>query len=211
MSATISSSSVGNSGGQVSSMACVLPAGLSVGQKLILAASAPIPNVPAAPPGWSLVISLLGGCPTWIYERVVDGSEGPTVDLALLRSNNGGAYACYAIDGWDTGAGIEHGVHQQVGGTVSPNPPPVTPSWGAVDTLFIPVFGWRWGNNGPSVLTAYPAGYSDSPITDFCNDPRGAGIAMCSHSHNLGEDNPGAATLSVVAGTTCITLAIKSA
>ena len=138
-------------GSSASSRAVTMPPAVSAGDLLlailsVLYLNPSVSTGSAAPAGWSKiheskeVAGSLLGVHLAVHARVADGSEdGGTVSFDLLAASRSAAAQCYRITNWfGSVAGVEAagGVSGGSANTV-PNPPSLTTSWGAADTLWI--------------------------------------------------------------------------
>ncbi|WP_062435000.1 hypothetical protein [Herbidospora daliensis] len=128
----------------------------------------------STPSGWEL-ISAEGddALPIYIYcifARVCDGEEEPgdTLDLGITPGGDlNGVAHIYHITDWygdiDDGIQCTPTLFSQA---VNPNPPAISPAWGAVPTLFIAVGGsTNLAFSGTPVLNSYPSSYSNGVFT----------------------------------------------
>jgi len=95
-----------------------------------------------------------------VVYRLTDGTEGSTI-TATSAGTSEGAYSCYRITGNHASSAPEKGTATTHSGGTS-DPPNLTPSWGAADTLWI-VLNSR-NTAGGSTLTSYPTSYTDNQI-----------------------------------------------
>ena len=147
---------------------------------------------------------------TGIGHRTADGSEGATIGLTFGTSgkfaaivwrltgvNTGGTWALA-----DGGAGI--------GASTTPDPPGVSPPWGALDSLFLWVGAWEGEQTSPP--TGQPTNYSN-PIGA---DSGTAGtvdtncrVAGASRQVATATEDPGSWTISVTDQWTAWTFAFE--
>jgi hypothetical protein len=124
-----------------------------------------------------------------VFYRVVDGSEGATAQIDTSASE-ATARHFYQVGAWFGAlAGVEVSAVAGAGST-NPDPNGVTPSWGALDTLFI-TFAM---NDGNVAITAGPANYTNFGNTRWANTA-GCGVASARRELNAASDDPGVFTM----------------
>ncbi|MFZ2886447.1 MAG: LamG domain-containing protein, partial [Minisyncoccia bacterium] len=148
----------------------------------------------SAPAGWTELVNTTGGTSGGtgaIYYKIADGGEGATVNVTSssgsLSSHN--TYRISGVTGTPeaTSAG---------GSSNNPDPPSLTPSWGAGDTLWIAMAGAGVQNATTPNVTAYPSSYADG-IEISHNFAAFAGFSAGSarRSLNATSDDPGTFTI----------------
>jgi hypothetical protein len=134
------------------------------------------------------------------YLDAVGNEDGGTFNVHVTSAEAVCAY-CFAIDGWDTGTAPEI-----VGPTEedvnNPNPPSITPSWGAEDNLYVV---YLTGNNLQTVTT-YPTGYGDNNNDDAAST---VWNAVCTQEVNGSPEDPGAFLISGVEECSTFTVAVR--
>lgn len=135
--------------------------------------------------------------------RYADGSEGTSVTV----TSTGTTRTCNLIVHRFSGAknqAPEKGtaVTFTSSGTTAANPPSLTPSWGAEDTLWLPVMG----NKTTGGVSAAPTNYSNLAV----NSGVSAQVASAQRQLNAASEDPGPFTHTAQAGV-CNTLAIRPA
>lgn len=158
--------------------------------------------------GWTLVgtvtesqnaINLL------IFEKIAT-SSGETLTITLAATRAARAIA-YTITGSDTATAMEMASANSAGTpSTSPDPPNLTPSWGAADTLWLAALAQ---DNGTITLSAYPANYSLSQLNNSGGTTSTPSAAVAGRQLNASSENPGAFTISGNEQWTVATLAIK--
>ncbi len=156
---------------------------------------------------WATAISSIdryGG-----YVKVADGTEGGTTVDFVTSSTTVAAAHCHRITDWYGAlAGVEVGT-AATGSSANPNPPSLTPSWGALDTLWFAVSG---ADDDDQAFTAAPTNY-----TNLASTIAGGGAnASCEvgsawRELNATNDNPGTFTLASTETWVAQTLAIRPA
>jgi len=166
----------------VTSMAVNLPASISSGDLLVAFSELRNSGTWTVPSGWTEAAAQLGGASvgelTFFY-KIADGTEGSTATWTA-GTGSSAAWQTYKITGW-------HGTTPPEAATTSgdystqPNPPSLTPSWGAADTLWVEVAG-----NTATVNLTTGASISYSGYT--LNTASGGG-AQCQVSSAYRENN----------------------
>jgi hypothetical protein len=146
--------------------------------------------------GWTELLDFAGSGPTTAaYAKIADGSEGgTTVDVVTQAAARAMAHV-YRIPGGALPESATAGPSNQQ----SPVPPPLSPSWGAADTLWI-VAACRYAAEAVNAPTNYTLG-SNGTVT-------GMSLSSAWRQNNTATETPGA-----MAGTTSfssarITLAV---
>lgn len=190
-----------------------LPAGISVGDGLLIFATVTnATDYPSAPGGWSnlafLGLSDMPGRNLSVFYRVADGSEGATVTLTT-SSGRVSAHVTMRIAGADPGTPPEAAITSGSSST-TPDPPSLTPSWGAKRSVWIAVAG-----NAGAVITqsAQPSGYGN-PQTSSANGST-AGTRVNTFTADkidtVSSDDPSTFTVSASATWLAATVAVKGA
>ncbi len=138
------------------------------------------------------------------YETAVGNEDGGTYTVTPTSLEELVAY-CLAIDGWDGVTAPEISSIAN-GSSTAPNPPSITPSWGAEDTLFIAVTTWNLGAG----TVGYPTNYDDNQNTQ---EVTGAinGCAFATRAINGSPENPGVFSFTSSTGWQAFTIAVRSA
>jgi len=133
----------------------------------------------------------------WFY-RYADGSEGASVTFTS-SGNSRAVHRTWRITGHDSGTAPEHAGAQNGGGGNAPDPPSLSPSWGAEDSL------WLVGAavHGRRDVTAAPTNY-----TDLFDDTSGTSgdaatdvtLGAAERFLNASSDNPGTFTSDAPSG-----------
>jgi len=167
-----------------------LPADISAGDLLLVFFSADsIPTI-TFPGGWTQLFQAT--VDTYIvsgaWYRIADGAEGLTIAV-ITSEGQASAHTSYRITGY-TGAPE---IAFNTGYTSKPDPPSLTPTWGAKDTLWFASCGYEIGT---TTVSAYPASY-----TNGRNDRYDAGTGVCvgtaRRELNAISENPGTFTISL--------------
>jgi len=197
----------------VTAHACDLPSIVNFGELLILLFSAEetTTTVFTKPSGWEDALwdtfrfSAHGAC----YIKKADGTEGGgTADVVTDVATVGSGQVYKVTNWWGEIAGVEVGVvvdDQSLGD--SPDPPSLTPSWGALDTLWFAMFSC---SNDDETVNAYPTNYGNGVDTiSGGGENNGASVGSARRELNDTVDDPGAFTLSENAAWVANTLAVR--
>lgn len=189
-----------------------MPATVDAGDLLVMGIAIRL-NSPTftTPSGWTEIANDVGPSTfarMAIYAKVADGTEdGTTVDVATSSADTGAAQV-RRVTGW---YGSLSGVEAQVatGDQTNPDPPSITPSWGALDTLFIE---WIGASDDDETVSAYSTNYSDGTDTiSGAGVDAGAEIASAYRQLNATSEDPAAVTLSGLESWVAATVAIRPA
>jgi hypothetical protein len=174
---------------EVTSHDVSLPAGVSSGDLVVVYVAVKNNRTVTYPAGWTEILDTNGtGVSISVAYRRCDGTEGATIIVtsSILDASSHGAYR---ITGHHATTNPEVGT-TTAGTDQSPDPPSLTPSWGAEDTLWIAFHG----AGGDHTTSAFPASYTDG----IQENDSGSGISSASARRNLNaaSENPGAFSLS---------------
>lgn len=142
---------------------------------------------------------------TW--GKIADGTEGDTSFTTSVNEESANYFV--RITGWagDSLADVEFSA--DVDGTTStPDPASLTPSWGALDTLWFAAYGAGAARSAAS----FPTNYGLYQHTVHTTGSAGCGIGVAGRELNATSDNPG--TFDVTNGSanwTAITVGVKPA
>lgn len=164
------------------------------------------------PSGWTVLWTYSGPAATgygtssaaW---RIADGTEGSSI---TITTSNNVRFAAVSFAVRDHGGELEH-VSAASGGSATPDPPALTPSWGAAGTLWIVA---ESGDTRSGPPTAWPAGYDYFYVWAAATSGSGnwAHAAAAARQLNAATENPGAFTLSDGAAYVGVgTIAVKPA
>lgn len=164
-----------------------LPSGIVAGDILVMACTSNGNVPPTGPPaGWAQeILNVGGGTGTdrflAVFSKTADGSEGATVDVDMASG-----VSLNALVWRISGGALVEGTSTSSSGT-TPNPPSLSPSWGARDTLWIALFAAREGS-----ASAYPAGYSNGR---YSNHSTTFVVGGAEKSSNAASEDPGTFTI----------------
>ena len=188
------------------------PSGVASGDLLVIAACMPSANAIVAPSGFTALTDQIQGVfpaislHTW-YRRA-NGSEGASWTGDLPGSAIDFCAIALRITDDDTGDTPEGTDVGQSSGT-APDPPSISPSWGAGAQSLIMAFTAR--NSGGVSVSAYPAGYDENQISVASSGSFPVGLALATRNLVAASEDPGAYTLGGSAVTCSATVAARSA
>jgi hypothetical protein len=139
--------------------------------------------------GWNKILNTNESRNLATFWRWADGTEGATATITI-SSNAALCVSCYRISG-------AQNVAPAVANTASttstnPDPPSLSPSWGAEDTLWFAFAGWNSRTTAPS---AYPSNYSDNQNTLPAVSGQAASLGVATRNLNASSENPGVFTM----------------
>lgn len=137
------------------------------------------------------------------FYRIADGSEGGTnmACVTLTAATARGGTICYVIRNWSTKRLPASGGCASGASSANPNPPSLTPSWGAADALWIVAATME---SSTPTLSSLPSGYGSSiSITDGSGQ-MATGIKVA----RVTSDDPGTYTYSSAADWIADTVAV---
>ena len=138
------------------------------------------------------------------YKEAVGDEDGATFTVDLSASDEIVAY-CLAISGWDTATAPVFSTLAEDDNS-TPNPPSLTPGFGALDALWIVAVT---ADGSPVPVTAYPTNYDDNQNDDESSAGR-ASAMFATRNLNATSDDPETFTLTSADGTQAFTIAVPS-
>ena len=184
-----------------------MPAGVAAGDLLLVLFTTY--NTTVTPPaGWTQLFFVGTGTTARSggYYKVSNGTEGSSVNFttANTRWSTHNVYRISRFQGVPESA-------TDVGTSVSPDPPSLSPSWGAAKTLFIASAGYFISSPGTS-LSSSPASYTDGLSAEI---EGGASGDMSQHSARrpilTATEDPGVFTTAHSVAWRAATIAIRPA
>lgn len=136
---------------------------------------------------------------------------GDTTDLTITTSAAvESAWVVYKILGHNSAsnppeAGTE--VLGGGGGTSTPNPPSLTPSWGSSANLWLVALSWSQGNTS-SNLTSLPTNYANALVSYNTTDA-GAGVYCGDRTATATSEDPGAYAMTAARRCVVNTIAVQ--
>lgn len=190
-----------------------MPATVNKGDLLLLAIG--IQNIGGSttfttPSGWTSLMDRAGS-PEYshlaIFMKVADGTEGgTTVNVATSNSQSAVAQV-YRVTRWYGSLSGVESADSGADGVTTPDPPSLTPSWGALDTLW---FAWFTAADDDETVTAYPSNYSGgSYIVSGAGTNAGCEIGSARRELNATSDNPGSFTITGPETNVTATVAVR--
>jgi hypothetical protein len=172
----------GNSGAETTSHTINLQSNIVAGDLLLVLFSS-VNGQGGTPSGWTKdpdhdQIKL--------YSKTASGSEGATETITTTNAT-GSSHTSYRISGWNS---FETAFFNGPNNT-TPDPPSLSPSWGAKDTLWLACFG---ESNGNRQVSTYPSNYS-SGRNDYWDSNDGSGVGSAIRVLNAASEDPGNFTL----------------
>lgn len=128
------------------------------------------------------------------YLKVADGTEGGTqVNFVTSGSIRGAAQARVFTSWYGSLNGVEAGSSVN-DASDSPDPPSITPSWGALNTMFIAV---GMASDDDETVSSWPTNYDDSQTDTIAGGGTDQGTTVMTATRNLNStsDDPGTFTL----------------
>lgn len=136
--------------------------------------------------------------------RVADGSEGSTVTITL-GADCVSAHQSFRVSAY---RGIPEISYGGVATTSTPDPPSLTPSWGALSTTLW-IAGFVGGDATSASISSYPTNYTDGQFTKSA-DVSGYGYASSAErSLAASSEDPGEFTVNVTVGSRAFTVGIR--
>jgi hypothetical protein len=156
------------------------------------------------PAGWTEMFGVnesgLIYCRAEARYRVIDGTEGfdgtdDTITITTTLSEMS-AHVSYLIEAY--GSELVEDQANSGGNTANPDPPSLTPSWGADDSLWIAGCCYDRGDRS---VSDYPDNYSNGQ-SQRSNNSVGVGVATCEREYRATSDDPNTFTIS--SGQRCV-------
>lgn len=142
------------------------------------------------PSGWTLLYDATGEPREEVRFRRADGTEGASITVTTSGATLS-IHRTYRITGHHTTTDPEAGTVAS-GSSLNPDPPSLSPSWGAEDTLWFSVAAYHTFDT--RTLTAFPTSYTDT-FDDRQSDD-GPAIGSCRRELNAASEDPGTFTIS---------------
>lgn len=157
------------------------------------------------PAGWTLISTGNNNYELNVFRKVAAGTEAGTSPVFTTDSGANSSHQVYRVTSW-------HGTTPPEGGTsatsssTTPNPPSLTPSWGAEDTLWIAAF--NGGFNGSPSVSTYPTNYTNGVDTVSGGGFQVSLLGTARRELNAASDDPGTFTISGAAEWVAQTVAV---
>lgn len=175
----------------VTSMSVSMPATVSSGDRLIAAGVTRYTGTySTVPSGWTQLKLQAGGSSVsqlTIFEKIADGSEGGGSATWVFSTATTAVWQVIRVTGAHASAASE--VASTSGDyTTNPNPPSLTPSWGADDTLWLEIAG---NSADTSLTTGASTNYSGYQLNSASTGGAQANVSSASYQHNASSEDPG--------------------
>lgn len=200
--------------GTSSGISVTLPSGVTSGDLLVLIAGfdgsggseTQDPDIFVQEAGWTRASMSHAGrvCSGAVFWKVATGSDAATVDLQYNVFGEVGNVIALRITGH--GSEVEATAAIESGTSTTPDPPSITPSWGAADTLWIAA---AVVDNGTKTFTADPSGYSGG--VELGSTSAGVAVRSVTKAANAASENPGSFTINFADQWNAFTIAVKPA
>lgn len=138
--------------------------------------------------------------------RIATGSDELTVTLPSVSRNKAAITYRISGHGHSVSVPIELAAPSSTSFNDAPAPPPLAPSWGAADTLWVAGFAM---DDGSKNLISYPTNFTLSQQVFDSNSTVSVLGALAGRNLNAASEAPGAFTVSAVDQWLSYTIAIK--
>lgn len=125
-------------------------------------------------------------------------------NLTITTPNEAATGRVWCVTGWHGTTPPEHG--NTIGNSQTPDPPSVTPSWGAADTLVIVFAG---ANGGPAPASVWP--YTMNQEEQNTGGGGASGHCACNGEVNASPIDPGTFTIAASAFWEAATILVRPA
>lgn len=174
----------------------VMPAVVGAGDLLVIGFTS-YNGPPTTPSGWTQLHSTANSFniqQTVYAKKAIGNEDGTNVNIVTSSSMVGVAHLYHVPAAEWHGTTMPEVGTASTGNSVSPNPPSLSPSWGAADTLWL-VFTTAYGPAFPTV-TAYPTSYTNGAY-DLQGTGNGATmLGSARRGNNTATEDPAAFTIS---------------
>lgn len=174
----------------VTSMAVNLPASISSGDLLIAIVEVRNSGTWTKPTGWTQIFAPVaaGGVGDFTaFYKIADGTEGSTATWTASVASTA-SWQVRKITDWDGTAAPEAATANSGGAVSTNNPPSLTPSWGADNTIWLAVMG----DTAQTVsITGAPANYSDITANPISSGGAAVNTGSAYRTNNTATEDPG--------------------
>lgn len=179
-----------------------LPAGINAGDLLLVFFVTDYDAVIGFPGGWTQLFQTNAGNTVnfGAWYRVADGGEGASI-VVTTSNDQMTASTSYRITDY---SGTPECGTAVLGSNNTPDPPSLTPTWGARDTLWFAACGYDYNRT----ITAYPTNYTNGR-NDYANVGDGCGVGTARRELNAISEDPGTFTLSAADEAVSNTVAVQ--
>jgi hypothetical protein len=202
--------SVGSQDPGNANIVVTLPTGGVAGDLYAIFVECAANNANGTPPsGFTELVDNTGPSPTcWIYctYKFAVGGEGPTVTVVFNTSAKTN-WICYLIRGADSLTPPQVSAVANASSANNPNPPSLTPSWGAALNLWIVALMFT---DGSKTVTTWPTGYDDNRLTRVGAAAADGSMNVASRALDAASDDPAAFALTGSTSCRFFTMAVKA-
>jgi hypothetical protein len=198
----------GNEASATTSHTVNLPASIVSGNLLLVQFTVLGDGTVTWPAGWTSLYDVSVGAGEVTHSvrfRRADGGEGATITLTTSVSGKS-SHLSSRITGHHTSTDPEVGTVAE-GDSTAPDPPSLSPSWGAEDTLWFAEISYDTGAD----TTAYPTNYTNGRVERRAGESDSASTAEARRELNASSDDPDALTLQFTRDWTANLIAIRPA
>jgi len=184
----------GNNNSNATSHTVNLPSGIASGDLLLVffaSDGSPTITFPNEGTDWIQLFETARGTAVKFSAcyRIANGTEGNTITVTTSASERT-AHTSYRITGY---SGIPVCGTSATGNNTTPNPPSLSPSWGAKDTLWFTCCGY---DQGQGTVSTYPTNYTNGR-NDRSNNTQGCGVGSAHRELNAASEDPEMFTISL--------------
>lgn len=181
----------------VTSMPVNMPSSIASGDLLIAFVHVRNAGTWTLPSGWTDISTLSQGGGGTVgklngFYKIAAGTESGTTPTWTSSIGTTGEWQTYRVTGWHGTTPPEATTTN--GDASAANPPSLTPSWGADDTLWIALAGHSAGST--AAWSAGPSSYSGFQINGASSGGSAVSIASAYRQLNASSEDPGAYTVS---------------
>lgn len=205
---TASAATVTTFATSVTTMAVNMPASISSGDLLIAHVGVRNAGTWTVPSNWNLLEEKAGGGTvgeTGVWYKIATGSEGATQTWTAGTATTA-AWQVRKITSWHGTTPPEHVAVN--GDAVAVNPPSLTPSWGAADTLWLALVG---SSANTMNFTAAPTNYTSLTSTTASSGGGASNAGSAIRQLNATSEDPGTFTVSQNRWWAAFTVAVRPA
>ena len=192
----------------VTSMAVNMPASIASGDLLIAGVGVRNAGTWTPPSGWTVLNEQAGGGAvgeSGVWYKIANGSEGATQTWTAGTATTA-AWHVRKVTSWHGTTPPEY--TSTNGDAVAVNPPSLTPSWGAADTLWIAFSG---SSAQAMTYSAAPTNYGDLASTTASTGGGASNCGSATRQLNATSDDPGTFTTSTNRWWAAFTIAVRPA
>src|SRR5690606_410857 len=163
----------------------------------------------SGPSGWTTFHDSVISARRRFRYRIADGSEGSTATMTTAVATNSICIIHWIAPGeFNVSQAPEIAVAN--GTSASPDPPALSPSWGAANTIWLPTMFCQLGTPAASIVS-YPAAGSPTTAASVIGGNNDVRAASCWEQTNTATMNPSAFSISESRTWMAQTIAIRPA